>query len=66
VDKLKIVAFDNFDRETVSEFVVVENIKKGFEQMLLKPLVDSETNNGDWCYKLVSDDYKPYDATSMY
>ena len=63
---MKIVAYDNFNRENVSEFVVVENIKLGYEHLLLKPLTNTECNNGDWCYKLVEDDYVLYDGDSVY
>lgn len=58
---MKIIRCDNFNRETVSEGLVAENIKYEREaQIMLKALQDSAHNNSpDW-YRLEQDDYVLY------
>lgn len=64
---MKIVASDNFNRETVSEFLVCDNIKsRYYADLILWRLQDTETDSGEWVYKLVDDNYILYDASTIY
>lgn len=55
---MKIVHTDNFDRETVPERIVAENIQNRTEGNLMLSVLQARCSNtgSDW-YKLVDDDY---------
>lgn len=57
----KIVAYDNFNRETVSEWVAADNIRSEIDgKTMVEALVAKVHDNGPWMYKLVPQDYKLY------
>lgn len=56
---MKIVCVDNFDRETISDVLICENIAFGYGEDIVKFLNDRYSGNSSSdFYKLVSDDYK--------
>jgi len=55
---MKVIAIDNFDRELYSEQLVCENINKYHGINFVKFLNDGTSDNSQWYYKLVEDDYK--------
>ena len=54
---MKIKASDNFGRETVSDWLVCENVNDHMGALIVKMLNDSEGPMAPWCYELVSDDH---------
>lgn len=57
---MKIKASDNYDRDTVSDFLVCENISEYYGNMIVKFLNDREGDNSSQFYSLESDDHKLY------
>lgn len=55
---MKIIAVDNFDREIYSDQLICENICKAYGIKFLQLLNKEVTDNSQWHYKLVEDDYK--------
>lgn len=55
---MKIIAKDNFDRELYDEQIVIENVSKFYGIKFTKWLNDETTENSNWFYELVEDDYK--------
>lgn len=63
---MKIIATDNFDREMYSDQLICENISKAYGIKFVHLLNKEVTDNSQWYYKLVEDDYKlfVYDPNS--
>lgn len=57
---MKIKASDNFGRESVSDWLVCENVNEYMGAKIVKLLNDSEGTNAAWCYELVDDAHKLY------
>ena len=57
---MKIIAIDNFDNESVSDFLVCENISEYHGNLIIKFLNDREGDYSSYFYRLVSDDHKLY------
>ena len=59
---MKIIRTDNFDRESVSEYVVAENLSPFWGETILRVMIENLTsdNEPDW-FKLVEDDYQLYE-----
>lgn len=58
---MKILRTDNFARESVSEYVVAENIQSNKEaEIMLNALIKTCTADGPNFYKLVEDEVEPY------
>lgn len=58
---MKIICVDNFDRDTVSDFLVAENIGEYYGKLITEFL--NEKLGGEHSphfYRLESDDYKLY------
>lgn len=60
---MKIVGKDNYNRETVSDVLVAENVKEHYGKRIVKFLNERNSNT---YYELVEDDYKLYDASCLY
>lgn len=60
---MKIVGKDNYNRETVSDVLVAENVKEHYGKRIVKFLNERNSNT---YYELVEDDYKLYDANDLY
>lgn len=57
---MKIIAIDNFARQTVSDIVVATNVNEYYANLIVKLLNDHEGDNSPWYYKAVPDDYRLY------
>lgn len=58
---MKIICVDNFNRETVSDRLVADNIKNSTEaNLMIEALKGTCSVQGSHWYKLVQDDYKLY------
>lgn len=57
---MKIICKDNFDRETVDDHLVAENVSEYYGNRIVKMLNDKEGENSENYYKLVEDGYKLY------
>lgn len=55
---MKIIGVDNYDREYISDFLVCENVNKGYGNELVNYL--NKQDDQPRFYKLVEDDYKLY------
>lgn len=58
---MKIIRVDNFDRETISDALVCDNVAIGYSEMLVEAL--NSTFGGEYSsdfFKLVDDDYVLY------
>ena len=60
---MKIIAKDNYDRETISDYLVAENLNDYYGKMITNLL---NRTASDTFYEAVEDDYKLYDASTMY
>ena len=59
---MKIIKMNNFDDETVDDFLVCDNIKdKELGKIMLEALIAKCTIYSIHFYKLVEDDYKLYE-----
>lgn len=59
---MKIIAVDNFDRDTHSDTLVLDNVNKYYGEIIVEHLNDKLS--GDYAldfYRLVEDDYKLYE-----
>lgn len=66
MEMFKVIKVDNFDRESVSDVLVKENIS---EAEAIKIVEDSNRNCSDtseWFYRCVKQDYKLWDASELY
>lgn len=63
---MKIICVDNYDRPTVSDKLVAENLDELNGNKLVTLLNNLNPSGGPHWYKLVEDDYKLYDAASIY
>lgn len=64
---MKIICTDNFDRETVSDTLVCENINLEYGNAIVEFLNDKFS--GDYLdnfFQLVEDDHKLYDSSILY
>lgn len=57
---MKIIRVDNFNRETVSDLLVCENISQHYGEIIVGLLNNKESNESPNFFKLVQDDYKLY------
>ena len=58
---MKIVQTDNFDRDSVSEELVAENVPIHYAYAILNFLIDKFTSEtGPHYYKIEKDDYQLY------
>jgi len=57
---MKIICKDNFDRETVSERFIAEDVSEFVGRRIVKLLNQDSPPDGSAYYELVSDDYKLY------
>jgi hypothetical protein len=58
---MKIVAYSNFDSETVNDVLVADNITNSERaETMLKALNDKVTEYSTYYFKIVPDDYKLY------
>lgn len=57
---MKIVATDNYDRETVSEWVVADNISNEYFGNIMVNALNERQGDPNWFMKLVPDDYELY------
>jgi len=59
---MKIICVDNFDRETVNDVLVAENVNEYYGKKIVKLMQThlASDNGFDW-FKLVADDYKLYE-----
>ena len=57
---MKIIAVDNYDRETVSDFLVCENINASKGKLVVDFLNRHYGEPSDYYYRLVPDEYKLY------
>jgi len=55
---MKIVATDNFDRETVDDVLVCENVNAHYGDVIVEALNARIGDYGPWFYKVVPDDYQ--------
>jgi hypothetical protein len=56
---MKIICIDNFDRETVSDVLVAENLNQFYGKLILDFLINNHTSSsGSNYYILVEDNYK--------
>ena len=55
---LKIIAVDNFNRETVADFLVCENVNQSYGERIVKFLNDAPDRGDAWWYRLVADDHR--------
>lgn len=61
---MKVIAKDNFDRETISDQLIKPNVSQIEGDQIVNNLNKSENQN--WFYVVVEDDYKLYDASILY
>ena len=64
---MKIVRIDNFNRDTVSDVLVCENVNEYYGKFLVEAL--NNKYSGDYSedfFRLVEDDYVLYDAYEIY
>lgn len=58
---MKIIAKDNFNRETVSDYIVCENVNHYYGNKILEFLKDKfESPGSDKVFHLVEDNHKLY------
>ena len=55
---MKIIAKDNFDRETVSDWTVCDNVNEYMGAVIVEFLNRQDGTNSSWFYALVTDDHK--------
>jgi len=54
---MKIIMIDNFNRDSVSDVLICENMHPKFA-FIIKDLLDKNYTDKDWFFKLVENDYK--------
>ena len=57
---MKIIASDNFGRETVSDALVCGNVSEAYGKLISDLLKDHNGDNGPRYYRPVPDDYVLY------
>lgn len=57
---MKIIRTDNYNRETVSDTLVCENVSEYYGKLILKLLTDWTHPESDDFFRLVPDDHKLY------
>lgn len=66
----KVIAVDNYDRETVSDKLIKDNLSEQQAKVLAKDMNDEADDkygdNAPYYYMVVDNDHKLYDATSLY
>lgn len=56
---MKIIATDNFGRDTFDDFLVASGVNEFYGNKIVKFLNDTLSGeHSDWFFKLVDDDYK--------
>lgn len=63
---MKIVAVDNYDRESVSDELICENVNEYHGKRIVNLLNLDAGEHSDWFFELKEDDYKLYDASKIY
>ena len=64
---MKIICTDNFDRETISDKLVCENVNEYYGNLIVDFLNDKLSgDHSDDFYKLVEDGHKLYDTSIIY
>lgn len=58
---MKIIGTSNFDNESVSDFLVCENVNEHWGQRIVKLINEREGENSSYFYKLVPDDHELYE-----
>lgn len=54
---MKIICVDNYDRESVADRLVAENVKSLDEARIIVQALNAKRSHNDW-YALRADDYK--------
>jgi hypothetical protein len=57
---MKIIAVDNFDRETSDDRLICENVDIYYANLIVRLLNDSYGDNSDTFFKAVENEYKLY------
>lgn len=59
---MKIISIDNFDRESVSDKLICENVSKHYGEIIVDLLNENYSGENSLSYyKLVEDDYVLYE-----
>ena len=59
---MKIIKVDNYDKETVSDILIAENVNSCYGEDIVKFLnIKYSRNNSSDFFRLVKDDYKLYE-----
>lgn len=57
---MKIIAIDNFDRGTIPDMLIAENVHKTIGKRIVDFLNDGEGNDSETYYMLVEDNHREY------
>ena len=63
---LKIIGTSNFADETISDILIADHVKEYYGKRIVEFLEKDCGENGTYYPKLVNDDYKLYDASTIY
>lgn len=56
---MKIIGIDNFNRESVADFLVCENVTNDYIGSKIVELLNKDSGeHGSWFYRLVEDDHR--------
>ena len=55
---MKIICVDNFNRETVNDWLVADNVNKRMGERIIEALNKQESDESPTYFRLVEDDYK--------
>lgn len=55
---MKIIAVDNYNRESVADFLVCENVNQSYGERFVKFLNDQVRDGDPRWYRLVADDHR--------
>ena len=55
---MKIIGVDNYDRETVSDDLIAENVNPWNAKRIVDLLNEKESEDSNWFFKAVPDDHK--------
>ena len=61
-DRVKIVAKDNHDRETVSDWLIADNVVRSYAEDIVAQLNSCVGEDSLWYYFVMPMDYELYDA----
>lgn len=64
--KVKIIIVDNFDRETVSDTLLADNVIEHYAHIICDLLNKREGENTANYYRVVDLDYELYNASILY